>query len=67
MGTDDGINTLGRISRLSQLREEWPLPFVPGGDAPFFVIPNARVHHNPLIGDLQHQRMHTTHCITIGG
>src|SRR5262245_14643601 len=67
MGADDGINTLRRISCLSQLCEEWPLSFVPGGDAPFFVIPNARVHHNPLIGDLQHQGMHTAHCITIGG
>src|SRR4029450_351088 len=67
MGADDGINTFRRISRLSQLREEWPLPFVPGGNAPFFGIPNARVHHNPLSGDLQHQRMYTAHCITIGG
>jgi hypothetical protein len=67
MSADDGINTLRRISCLRQLREKWPLPFVPGRDAPFFVIPNARVHHNPLIGYLQHQRMDTAHCIAISG
>src|SRR5262249_18308413 len=47
MRTDDGINTLRRISRLSHLREKGPLAFIPGGDAPFFIISNACVHHNP--------------------
>src|SRR2546427_169489 len=67
MSADDGINTLRRIPRLSELRKEWPLPLVPRGNAPFLVIPNARVHNHPLLGDLQHQRMYTAHCITIGG
>src|SRR5436190_8528642 len=46
MGTDDGINTLRRALCLTQLREERSLPLVPGGDAPFFVIADARVHQN---------------------
>src|SRR5207244_7783986 len=31
MRADDGINTLRRIPRRSELREEWPLPLMPGG------------------------------------
>src|SRR6266446_1783908 len=66
MRADDGIKALGRIPCRSELREEWTLPFMPGGNAPFFIIPNARVHHNTLIGDFQHQRMHTPHRIAVG-
>src|SRR5712691_4989638 len=67
MSADDGINTLRRISRFSELREEWPLSLVPGGDASFFVIANARVHQNAPVGDFHYQRMYTAHRIAVGG
>src|SRR4030095_10537992 len=66
MGTDDGINTLRRIPCLSELREEWPLSLVPRGNAPFFIIADARVHQNALLGDFHYQRMYTAHSLTVG-
>src|SRR5437879_6111543 len=65
MSTDDGINTLRRALCLIQLREERSLPLVPGGDAPFFVIADARVHQNTPTGDFHYQRMDTAHGIAI--
>src|SRR5215510_13210089 len=66
MSADDGINTLRRIPCLSELCEEWPLPFIPRRDAPFFVIADARVHQNTPTGDFHYQCMYTAHRIAVG-
>jgi hypothetical protein len=42
------------------------LPIVPRGNTPFFVIANARVHQNALLGDFHYQRMYTAHRIAVG-